>query len=130
MNDKLSEVLDIMPYEEDDVKKEIIKPDKEDEKRDIEFTRENIYSLIQTGQVALDDLVTIAQQSQHPRAFEVVSTLMKTLLDANKDLVDIHIKKKQILDDGENSPQTINNNLFVGSTAELQKLLNKKDETE
>jgi hypothetical protein len=122
MNNKLNEVLDIIPFEEESTENSIITTDKEVERRDIEFSRGNIYSLIQTGQIALDDLVSIAQQSQHPRAFEVVSTLMKTLLDANKDLVDIHKKKKEILNDDE-TLRTINNNLFVGSTAELQKLL-------
>ena len=66
-----------------------------------------------------------------PRAYEVVATLIKTLADTNKDLIDLAKKTKEIERlDGVEAPQTINNNLFVGSTTELQKLLKKTNEQE
>mgnify|MGYP003348641293 CR=1 FL=1 len=95
-------------------------------KADFTTARANIHKLIESGNDSLDRLVQIAAQSQHPRAFEVVSTLMKTLLDANKDLLDIQSKIREI--EHADTPQNgeakvINNNLFVGSTLELQKML-------
>ena len=72
----------------------------------------------------MDDMLNVAQQMQHPRAYEVLATLIKTLSDTNKDLLDLHKKKRELeIGDDSQGPKTINNNLFVGSTAELQKLL-------
>jgi Terminase DNA packaging enzyme len=95
-------------------------------KKDFTTARANILNLIDTGTESFDKLVQIATASQHPRAFEVVSTLMKTLVDANKDLLEIQSKIREI--DNSDTPQNgearvINNNLFVGSTHELQKML-------
>jgi hypothetical protein len=95
-------------------------------KKDFTTARANILSLIDTGTDSFEKLVQIAAASQHPRAFEVVSTLMKTLVDANKDLLEIQSKIREI--DNSDAPrnkdaQIVNNNLFVGSTLELQKML-------
>lgn len=89
---------------------------------DYKYARENLYGLIENGSNALNSLVEIAQASEHPRAFEVVGSLIKTLSDANKDLIEISQKVKKIKE--ETKSTTVNNNsLFVGSTAELQQLL-------
>lgn len=95
-------------------------------KKDFTTARANLLSLIDTGTDSFEKLVQIAAASQHPRAFEVVSTLMKTLVDANKDLLEIQSKIREI--EGADTPrngeaQVVNNNLFVGSTLELQKML-------
>jgi hypothetical protein len=97
---------------------------------DYKYARENLYGIIENGSNALNDLVEIAKASEHPRAFEVVSTLMKTLTDANKDLLEIQTKVKKLKQDDPNSSQSsnvTNNALFIGSTTELQALLNNKD---
>ena len=94
---------------------------------DYQFARENLYSVIDKGTQALDSLLELAKVSEHPRAFEVVATLSKTLMDANKDLLSIQKKVKELQKEGEDSggstSQNITNALFVGSTADLQKML-------
>ena len=93
-------------------------------KNDFESARANLYEVIETGKDSLDKLAEMATQSQHPRAFEVLAKLMDTMVNANKELLQLQSKIREI-DAAETStnPQTINNNLFVGSTAELQKMI-------
>ena len=93
---------------------------------DYRYARENLYGLIENGSNALNSLVEIAQASEHPRAFEVVGSLIKTLSDANKDLIEISNKVKKIKEETKSTTVT-NNSLFVGSTAELQQLLKNND---
>jgi predicted transcriptional regulator len=95
-------------------------------RQDFEMARANIYEVIQNGQEAMMKLGQIADSSQHPRAFEVLSKLMDTMLQANKDLLELQNKIREInVIDAPVSEkaQTINNNLFVGSTTELQKVI-------
>lgn len=97
---------------------------------DYEFARSNLYQVIEKGTYALDSLLELAKASEHPRAFEVVGQLTKTLVDANKDLLDVQKKVKDLKKEEEklesDSKGTVNNNLFVGSTADLLKMM--KDE--
>lgn len=88
---------------------------------DYQYARENLYSVIQKGTDALDTLVDLANQSQSPRAFEVVSTLIKTLSDTSKDLLEVQTKLKKLRED--EGPKNVTNALFIGNTAELQKLI-------
>jgi hypothetical protein len=98
---------------------------------DFEFARENMMDVINKGQEALYDLIDVARQSQHPRAYEVLATMMNTMVGASKDLLDLQAKKKKLLeDDPSASPQQVTNNLFVGSTAELQKYLKQNKDGE
>ncbi len=98
---------------------------------DYEYARGSMISVIEKGNEALSDMLSVAQQSQQPRAYEVVATLLKTIADTNKDLLELQKKHKDIENmDGPQTPQTINNNLFVGSTAELQKLIKQQNEQE
>lgn len=95
-------------------------------KTDFETARSNILDMIENGQDAMYKLSQIASSSQHPRAYEVYAKLMETMLQANKDLMDLQVKIREIT--AADAPmnekaQTINNNLFVGSTAELQKMI-------
>lgn len=95
-------------------------------KTDFEAARANIHNMIESGNDAMYKLALIAESSQHPRAFEVLAKLMDTMLNANEKLLDLQSKIREI--DATDSPvnekaKTINNNLFVGSTAELQKVL-------
>ena len=94
--------------------------------KDYRYARENLYCVIEKGTNALDILVDIANQSQSPRAFEVVSTLIKTLSDTNKDLLEVQSKLKKLRD--EESPKNVTNALFIGNTAELQKLIKDRKE--
>ena len=101
-----------------------IEPRKSDDEldTDYQYARENFYNVIEKGTHALEDMIEVARASEHPRAYEVVSTIMKTLVDANKDLVQMSDKKVEREAKVE-KPGTVNNNLFVGSTADLQKVL-------
>jgi|DEB0MinimDraft_3_1074331.scaffolds.fasta_scaffold02400_2 predicted transcriptional regulator len=125
MNDKnLNEILNI----EDGVEevRQMVQPpagdDDEQVDKDYEYTRTNLYNVIERGTEALEEMLEVAKQSQQPRAFEVVSTLVKTVSDANKDLLELKNKQKAIK--GEKAkPKNVTNALFVGSTADLQKML-------
>lgn len=93
---------------------------------DYDFTRSNLYEIIEKGQGALDDMIEFARQAQHPRAYEVVATLLNNLVDANQKLLHLNkqikeIKKSETTKDEIDNK--ITNNLFVGSTAELHKIL-------
>ena len=97
------------------------------EKNDYEYARQNMYDIIEKGTSALEDIVDIARQSESPRAFEVVTNLIKTLADANKDLMDLAKKNKELSKpDASNENKTVNNNLFVGSYSELLKMIKDK----
>lgn len=118
--------------EEVNEKKSIITVDKKEETVDTDFkyARENLYNIIEKGSDALNTLVDVAAQTQHPRAFEVVSQLVKTLSDTNKDLLEIQKKVKVIKKDIPDQPQNVTNALFVGNTSELQKMINKRNNNE
>ena len=92
---------------------------------DYEYTRGNLYSLIEKGQEALDRIMEVAEDGQQPRAFEVVSQLIKNVADTTDKLIDLQLKMKDLNEEQAKGPSTVNNALFVGSTAELQKLLKK-----
>lgn len=94
---------------------------------DFEYASGNLIAVIEKGQEALTGIVDVAGMSQHPRAYEVVATLVKTVADANKDLLELQKRKKDLTGVGP-MPTTVNNNLFVGSTAELQQLIKKQNE--
>ena len=96
-----------------------------DDEIDYNYARENYYNLIERNQDAVEEMLEIAKQSEHPRAFEVVGQLIKSGLDANKELMNLHKTKKELTT--EKAPSSITNQaVFVGSTAELQKLLKVK----
>lgn len=101
-----------------------LKPVDDKVDRDYDYARTNFYNIIETGTEALEQMLDVAKASEHPRAYEVVSTIMKTLVDANKDLVTMSTKKQESEEEKNPTEKTVsNNNLFVGSTAELQQLL-------
>lgn len=94
----------------------------EENLKDIELAKQNIENIINLGDDAVKEMTAIAKQSESPRAFEVVSTLMKTLLDANKDYVEMSTKKRYAKEEEGPSTQVTNNNLIV-STADLLKMI-------
>ena len=105
------EKMEVLPYQEDDTVD-----------TDIDYARENLYKIVESGNDALETLLNVAKASESPRAFEVVQQFIKTMADANKDLVELQRKNKLLKGDVEKAKE-IHNNLFVGSTAELQKMI-------
>ena len=107
----------------------VTKPDrltKTDIEKDYDYTRGNLYSIIEKGQEAINGILELAQDSEMPRAYEVAGQLIKSVSDATDKLMDLQKKVKDVNKEEEaKSPTTVNNALFVGSTAELQKLLKK-----
>lgn len=98
-----------------------------DIKKDYEYTRGNLYSIIEKGQEALNGVLELAQESDQPRAYEVAGQLIKNVSDATEKLLDLQKKLKDLEEDKvQKGPTTVNNALFVGSTAELSKLLKNK----
>ena len=92
--------------------------------KDYEYTRGNLYSIIEKGQEAINGILELAQESEMPRAYEVAGQLIKSVSDATDKLMDLQKKLKDVNEEQENKgPTTVNNALFVGSTADLQKLL-------
>jgi len=126
-NDPISEALGINPLPTSSAVQNIIATAHNDSAmNDFEAARANIHEVIQNGQEAIFKLGQIADSSQHPRAFEVLAKLMDTMLQANKDLLDLQTKIRDInaVDAPTNAQaKNITNNLFVGSTAELQKVI-------
>jgi len=131
--DKLNEVfnvnddeLNIMPREVNSTieKVEKISSDFNDVKKDYDYTRGNLYSIIEKGQEAINGILELAQESELPRAYEVAGQLIKNVADATDKLMDLQKKLKDIEDQKQIKNQTtVNNALFVGSTADLAKML-------
>lgn len=135
MNDPIADALNITPLK--DTKKEVAKVEKEivvhqtddQVENDFEYARRNMYDIIEKGQQALEGILDVADQSQHPRSYEVAANLIKTMSEVNKDLLDLTKKKRDLQPKKEEeSKQQVTNNLFVGSTAELQAMLKKRAE--
>ena len=129
MNDEIGKSLGLEPLD-DVVEGKVIQrtevPTDDKMNKDYEYARSNFYNVIESGTEALEQMLDVAKASEHPRAYEVVSTIMKTLVDANKDLVAMSTKKVESEEKANSeSPNglTTNNNLFVGSTNELQQLI-------
>ena len=128
MTDKVDEKLDKLL----DIQGEIVRAEKSlpalmrtrDSNREsaYKYSRENLYNLVERGQDAIEGILEIARESQHPRVYEVAGQLIKTTGEVTEKLLDLQ-KKMKDLEKDEVKPETVNNNLFVGSTAELQKLL-------
>jgi len=108
--------------------------EKDDQTKDYEYTRGSLYSLIDKGREALDGALEVAQESGHPRAYEVAVNAMKQVADATDKLLDLQKKMKDLEAPTKNSVNNkTTNNLFVGSTADLQKMLkqiNKQEESD
>ena len=134
--EKLDETFNVEPTEVEiekvnkvEKKIEKIKSQSEDIKKDYEYTRGNLYSIIEKGQEAIDGILELAQESETPRAYEVAGQLIKNVADATDKLLTLQQKLKNVNEDKETKgPTTVNNALFVGSTAELQKLLKQQTE--
>ena len=115
--DVIANSLDLQPIEDN---KKAVRDNIVD---DFEYARGNMIAVIEKGQEALSGILDVAGMSQHPRSYEVVATLVKAVADANKDLLELSKKRKDLEKVENGGPQTVNNNLYLGSTADLLKLL-------
>ena len=95
---------------------------------DYNYSRETYYDLITKGRDALDDMIEVARASEHPRAYEVLATMIKNVSDVNDKLMDLNKKHKDIDKDNNDVKQITNNNVLLGSTADLQRMLNQAEE--
>ena len=105
---------------------ELVIPQDKDPDSDFEIGRENLYKLLDKGNDAIDGILALAKEGEHPRAYEVAGQLIKTVADVSKDLLELQEKLKKIKDVPNTGPKSVTNALFVGSTTELQKLLKNK----
>ena len=96
---------------------------------DYNYSRQTYYDLIEKGKESLDLMIEVARESEHPRAFEVLSGMIKNVSDVNDKLMDLNKKNKDISAEEIKKIEQTTNNLFVGSTAELQRMLQDNDET-
>ena len=111
------------------VKPELKKTDTPDVRQDYEMSRAQLHSLVMKGQEAVDGILDVARASDHPRAYEVAGQLIKHVADTADKLIDLQKKMKDLdAEDKKSSPSTVNNTMFIGSTADLQKMLKKQKE--
>ena len=133
IDDKLNEVLNITPevIESSEIStieetKEMIVPIDKDAEIDFDTGRENLYKMLDKGNDAIDGILALAKEGEHPRAYEVAGQLIKTVADVSKDLMAMQEKLKKLKEVPNQGPTSVTNALFVGSTTELTKLLKEK----
>ena len=128
-DDKLNEVLEIaeLPEKVKNVTPKIPRPkETADIDGDYKYSRENLYNLVERGQDAIDGILDLAREGEHPRAYEVAGQLIKNVGEVTEKLLDLQEKMKKLKDVPNNAPKNVTNALFVGSTTELSKLLKGK----
>lgn len=131
MTKKFDDLNETFNVSGDIVSTEVVNPEEEkkssissdDIKKDYEYTRGNLYSLIEKGQEAINGILELAQESEMPRAYEVAGQLIKNVADATDKLMELQKKLKDVEEETNKGPTNVTNALFVGSTAELSKLL-------
>ncbi len=129
--DKLNDLLELpsdIAIAKEPLERKVVNSDENDLDNDYKYARENMYNIIERGQDAIDELLQDARDSGNARMYEVVGQLIKTVGEQNKDLVNLHKQVKDITNEQKASPNNVTNALFVGSTAELQKMLKDKKE--
>ena len=132
IDDKLNEVLGIaedVTYENEVPKQpstQLTVPEDKDPDIDFETGRKNLYNLIDKGNEAIDGILNLAKEGEHPRAYEVAGQLIKTVSEVSQNLLDLQDKLKKVKELPDKGPKNVTNALFVGSTTELQKMLKEK----
>ena len=102
--------------------------DDEDVDADYKYQRENFYRLVEQGSTAIEGILELAKEGEHPRAYEVAGQLIKNVAEVTEKLGDLQEKMKKLKEVPDHGPKNVTNALFVGSTAELQKMLKGKSE--
>ena len=124
LNDAFNVETDIVPAETTKVQKKEVKSNGDHIQKDYEYTRGNLYSIIEKGQESITGILALAPESEMPRAYEVAGQLIKSVSDATDKLMDLQKKLKDVNEEEKSKgPSTVNNALFVGSTSELSKIL-------
>ena len=141
MNNKIDEELGVLskalqqiPWEEDEQPKikvissssQLLKNDGSDIEKDYEYQRDNFYNLVEKGSAAIDGILELAKESEHPRTYEVAGNLIKQVAEVAEKLGDLQEKMRKLKEVPNTAPKSVTNALFVGSTAELQKMIKGK----
>ena len=108
------------------VPKTVVKSDEDDIDNDYKYQRENFYNLVERGQDAIEGILELAKESEHPRTYEVAGNLIKQVAEVTEKLGDLQEKMRKLKEVPNSAPKNVTNALFVGSTAELQKMLKGK----
>ena len=126
----VSKALEKIPWEADEqpTTDKIISPlyNDNDIEKDYEYQRENFYNLVEKGSAAIDGILELAKESEHPRTYEVAGNLIKQVAEVTEKLGDLQEKMRRLKEVPNTAPKSVTNALFVGSTAELQKLIKGK----
>ena len=136
MEDKFTKLDKTFNVTNDIVEAEIVKKDikdtlksnNDDVRKDYDYTRGNLYSIIEKGQEAINGILELAQESEMPRAYEVAGQLIKNVADATDKLMDLQKKLKDVNEESKKGPTNVTNALFVGSTSDLSKFLKSQNE--
>ena len=141
MNNKIDEELGVLsktlqqiPWEADEQSKievisspsQLLKNDGSDIEKDYEYQRDNFYNLVEKGSSAIEGILELAKESEHPRTYEVAGNLIKQVAEVTEKLGDLQEKMRRLKEVPNTAPKSVTNALFVGSTAELQKLIKGK----
>ena len=108
--------------------KPVVEKEMDDVEKDYEYQRQNFYNLVERGSDAIEGILELAKESDHPRAYEVAGNLIKQVADVTEKLGDLQEKMKKLKEVPSNAPKNVTNALFVGSTKELQSMLKDKSE--
>tara|TARA_R100000030_G_scaffold31191_2_gene22837 strand:+ start:1446 stop:1862 length:417 start_codon:yes stop_codon:yes gene_type:complete len=128
-DEKLNEVLEIadLPEKVKNITPKVPRPkENEDVDSDYKYSRENLYNLVERGQDAIDGILDLAKEGEHPRAYEVAGQLIKNVGEVTEKLLQLQEKMKKLKDVPDKAPKNVTNALFVGSTTELNKILKGK----
>ena len=128
LNDEFNTSNDVVETEVVKEKIEKVRESVNDVKKDYEYTRGNLYSIIEKGQEALNGILELAQESEMPRAYEVAGQLIKNVADATDKLMKLQKELKDVNEESTKGPTNVTNALFVGSTADLAKLLKSESQ--
>jgi hypothetical protein len=128
VDQKLDELLDIQgEIIQAEKNLPIVSSNEKDKGNDYKYSREIFYGLVERGQDAIEGILDIAKESEHPRVYEVAGQLIKTVGETTEKLIDLQAKMKE-LDKDHSMPNKVQNNLFVGSSSELQRLLKRNEQ--
>ena len=128
LNDEFNVSADVVQPEVVKEKIEKVRESVDDVKKDYEYTRGNLYSIIEKGQEALNGILELAQESEMPRAYEVAGQLIKNVANATDKLMKLQKELKDVNEESTKGPTNVTNALFVGSTADLAKLLKSESQ--
>ena len=132
IDDKLNEILEVTaeqilapaPIKKQEV---AVIPESNDPQDDFEHGRENLYKLIEKGNEAIDGILSLAKESEHPRTYEVAGQLIQTVSQVSQDLLGLQQRLRRLKEVPDTGPKSVTNALYIGSTNELQKLLKKNN---